>query len=189
MQEAHASCDGGRSGPSGTLPISSQSFFPHCLSFSLELFNRFAKDNEFMDSSICIPKDFHEIDIEATDATSGMPPPPGGWCHHFPCFFVLMLDGLLRRAIRTLRLSWRIRVSANLQASSASAAKKPTSAESVIPSNISSRDAAQAGSASFVTSTSTSVSISYRYNSKDKPLFIVQIHSILEFAPFDPIHI
>jgi len=67
---------GGESGPPGTLPISSQSFLPRRPSFSLELFDRFAQNNEIMDPSILCPIDhsiFMDIDIEAADTIPGIP--------------------------------------------------------------------------------------------------------------------
>jgi len=75
MQEA--SCDGERSGPPGSLPLPSQPSLPSRPSFSLQLYDRFVRNNEISDPSACYPVNHNnpmEIDVDDAVATPGIPP-------------------------------------------------------------------------------------------------------------------
>jgi len=111
MQGAQASCDGGGSGPSDTLPTPPHVSFPRRPSFSLLLYDRFEQENNEMTSDIHNSMDF-DIDRRTLTQPRGSPPRRMTPSLVWPlCLRLLML---LRRVFRLLLINLRTRVSVNL---------------------------------------------------------------------------
>jgi len=91
MQGAQASCNGGGLDPPDISSHShSQSINSSRPSFSLELYDRFAKDIQSSSSSL-VPSSgnpYSPMDFESDDPVSGVPPPDGRRHHHCVIFFV-----------------------------------------------------------------------------------------------------
>jgi len=188
MQEAQASCDGGGSDLSDTPPSLLNITLPRRPSFSLHLYDRFVQNNQNSqsDASIINP-DSMDLEEDIPNAIPGVPTTADD--------AIVAAIPLSPRSSLSMRNS-NIPVKSKKKDSkreliddsrSAAPAKKSAS---VVPAPLNNPPVSgQASVSSSPLSSTALTAVSYRYNSKDQPLFVVQVQSTKESESSHPLHI
>jgi len=178
MQEARSFCDGGGSGPSGSLSLSSQPFLPSRPSFSLHLYDRFVRDSEISDPSACYPVNHNnpmDMDVDDAVVTSGIPPSADD-AIALPVS-LSSSQGITTPCISTSSLKGKNSTKRELLDDSHSAilVKKPASMESSSPNTSVARDHVKGDTSAVSSLPREPMARTYRYNNKDQLPFVVLV--------------